>query len=187
MLTCSLSYQTSLFHQGDFLLKILRAVINSQFLQLFQNIGISNSTRSHISFYLSTTSTITNGVCVGCVSVEALAAGGSSESKQITIPMPAAITSGAYFVGWVVDPYDEVSESDENNGFYLSSTQLVISNSITFSRHIPYPIIFIHGLISNDKTWSTFLSQLDCIRLVLWWENGLLLKLRWKFTHIQFN
>ena len=126
-----------------------------------KNIGIGNSTRSHLSFYLSSTTTITNGTSVGCVSVEPLAASASSESKQISIPIPTALTPGTYYVGWVVDPYNEVVESDENNGFYLSNTQLTITSTLAFSRHIPYPIIFIHGLISNDQTWSTFLSQLD--------------------------
>jgi len=126
-----------------------------------QNTGIGNSTKNHLSFYLSTTTTTTDGTCVSCVSVEPLAAGVSSESKQISIPIPTALASGTYYVGWVVDPYNEVVESDENNGFYLPSTQLTITNTLSFSRHIPYPIIFIHGLNSNDQTWSTFLSQLD--------------------------
>jgi pimeloyl-ACP methyl ester carboxylesterase len=126
-----------------------------------QNIGVGNSTKSHLSFYLSTTTAIANGTCVGCVSVEPLAAGAISESKQISIPIPTALASGNYYVGWIVDPYNEVVESDESNGFYLPSTQLTITSTLAFSRHIPYPIIFIHGLNSNDQTWSTFLSQLD--------------------------
>ncbi|MFI5252174.1 MAG: alpha/beta fold hydrolase [Bacteroidota bacterium] len=126
-----------------------------------QNIGIANSIKSHLAFYLSTTTTITNGNWIGCVTVEPLAAGAISEAKQITIPIPTALVAGAYYVGWNVDPYNEVVESNENNGFYLPNTQLTITTTVVFDRHIPYPIIFIHGLNSNDQTWDSLTSQLD--------------------------
>ena len=126
-----------------------------------ENNGIGNSTNSHLSFYLSSTTTISNGICIGCVSVEPLAAGASSESKTITVPIPPSLSAGTYYVGWIVDPYNEVVESNENNGFYLQSSQLTITNTLVFTRHIPYPIIFIHGLTSNDQTWDSLTSQLD--------------------------
>ena len=107
-----------------------------------QNIGIGNSTKSHLSFYLSSTSNISNGTRIGCVSVEPLATNATSESKQITLPIPTSLNSGNYYVGWIVDPYNEVVESEENNGFYLTSPQLTITNNTAFGRHIPYPIIF---------------------------------------------
>ncbi len=126
-----------------------------------QNIGVANSTKSHLSFYLFTTSNISDGTRIGCVSVEPLAANANSELKQITLPIPTSLNSGNYYVGWIVDPYDEVVESEGNNDFYLPNQQLTITNTTTFSRHIPFPIIFIHGLNSSDETWSTLLSQLD--------------------------
>jgi len=127
-----------------------------------KNSGIGNSTISHLSFYLSSTASISNGTCVGCVSVEALAAGASSEAKQITVPIPPSLSAGPYYVGWIVDPYNEVVESNEgNNGSYLQSPQLTITSNLVFTRHIPHPIIFIHGLTSNDQTWDSLTSQLD--------------------------
>ncbi len=126
-----------------------------------ENVGTGHSAKSHLSFYLSPTTAISNGTLIGCVSVEPLAVGAISESKQIIVPVPSSISAGNYYVGWVVDPFNEVSESDENNGFYLPSTQLNVTNSIVYRQHIPYPIIFIHGLNSNDQTWNTMLSQLD--------------------------
>ena len=133
-----------------------------------QNIGSGNSTKSHLYFYLSPSTTITNGTLIGCVSVEPLAAGASSEQKEVKISVPSALTAGSYFVGWYVDPFNEVVESDENNGFYLSGTQLTITSFYTFGRHLPYPVIFIHGLGSNDQTWSVLLSQLD----LFGWSSG---------------
>ena len=126
-----------------------------------KNSGIGNSTNSHLSFYLSSTTTISNGICVGCVSVEPLAAGASSESKQITVPIPPSLSAGTYYIGWIVDPYNEVVESNESNSFYLPNSPLTITSTVVFTRHIPYPIIFIHGLTSNDQTWDSLTSQLD--------------------------
>ena len=126
-----------------------------------QNNGTGNSTKSHLSFYMSTTTTISNGTCIGCVSVEPLAGGASSELKQISIPIPTSFGAASYYVGWIVDPYNEVVESNENNGFYLQSPQLTLTSAVVYTRHIPYPIIFIHGLTSNDQTWDSLTSQLD--------------------------
>ena len=126
-----------------------------------QNTGIANSSQSHLAFYISKTTTVTDGYRIGCVSVEPLAGGSNSETKQIVIPIPTSLIEGNYYVGWKVDPYNEVAESDESNGFYLPNNQLTLTNNFVFSRHIPYPIIFIHGLKSNDQTWDSLTSQLD--------------------------
>jgi len=128
---------------------------------IVQNSGTGNSTKSHLSFYLSTTTKITNGICIGDVSVEPLASGATSELKQIYIPIPRALASGTYYLGWVIDPYNEVIKSSNNNIFYLPNSKLTITNSVTFSRHLPYPIIFIHGLSSNDQKWDTLFTRLD--------------------------
>ena len=126
-----------------------------------QNIGTANSGHTHLSFYLSPNANLMDGNVIGCVSVEALSAGATSRPIQLSNPIPSAIPTGAYYVGWIVDPYNEVTESDENNGFYLASTELEITNNLEFSRHIPYPIIFVHGLNSDDRTWSAMMAQLD--------------------------
>ena len=89
---------------------------------------------------------ITNGTCIGCVSVESLAASVNSELKQITIPMPTSLITGNYYIGWLVDPYNEVVESDENNSFYLSSTQL------TITRH--HHIRSTHSISNYFYSWS---------------------------------
>ena len=128
---------------------------------IIQNTGTSNSSMCRLIFYLSATNKITDGVPIGCTSVEPLNAGSISETKQIMIPLPASLDPGSYYVGWEIDPYNEVLESDENNVFHLSSVQLTVTNNLIFSRHLPYPLIFIHGLISSDQTWNSFLSNLD--------------------------
>ncbi len=125
-----------------------------------KNDGTANSSRSHLYFYLSPTTTISNGDLVGCLSVEPLAVGASSEPKQLVISVPTTLPAGNYYVGWVVDPFNEVAESNENNGFYLQNSELTITSSIIFGRHIPYPIILIHGLHSSDQTWDSLASQL---------------------------
>jgi pimeloyl-ACP methyl ester carboxylesterase len=126
-----------------------------------KNTGVGNSTKSHLAFFISTTTTITDGTFVGCVSVEPLAANAISELKQIIIPIPTALASGNYYIGWKVDPWNEVIETAKNNVFYLPSSLLSITNNKIFSRHIPYPIIFVHGLNSNDQTWISLLTWLD--------------------------
>ena len=120
-----------------------------------QNYGIGNSVKSHLYVYLSTSTNVSSGFLLGCISVEPLAAGASSEPKEISISVPTSMSPGTYYVGWVVDPFNEVIESDENNGFYLSSPTLTITSEFVFGRHIPYPIIFIHGWIRINPSCPT--------------------------------
>ncbi len=126
-----------------------------------KNLGLANSPNSHLLFCLSSSSDFSSVIQMSCVSVEPLAAASTSETKIVTIPVPLTLNAGVYFVGWEVDPYNEVYESDERNTFYLPNTQLIVTSSLSYRKHIPYPIIFIHGLTSSDQKWNSLIGKLS--------------------------
>jgi len=135
---------------------------------IVHNSGSGYAGSCHLAFYISTTTTITDGYLLGSVSVPPLGAGASSNDIELVIPVPQYVLQGSYYVGWEVDSYNEVSESDENNGFYLPATQLSVTAGLIYGQHIPYPMIFIHGLNSNDTTWNSFATFLERFG----WTNG---------------
>jgi hypothetical protein len=55
-------------------------------------------------------------------------AGGSIGLSWLN-PLPAAITPGTYYVGWVIDPDNRVAEEDETNNTTLLAGQLTVTNN----------------------------------------------------------
>ena len=133
-----------------------------------KNIGTNYAGYSHLTVYISPTTTMTDGKKLATVAVEALAPSAQSESKEFLIPIPTTFASGLYYVGWKADSYDEVAESNESNFFYLPSTRLTILSTPILDRHLPCPLIFIHGLNSNSQTWDNLASWLSGYG----WTNG---------------
>jgi len=133
-----------------------------------KNIGTNFAGYSHLTVYISPTTTLTDGKKLATVSVEALAPNAQSELKEFLIPIPTSFASGLYYVGWKADSYDEVVESNESNYFYLPNTRLTILSTPVLERHFPCPLIFIHGLNSNSKTWDNLASWLTDYG----WTNG---------------
>ena len=124
-----------------------------------KNDGNSSAGQSFIFFYFSTNTDFSDGEIISRVSVKALSAG-ETTTATIAYPIPRPLNSGTYYLGFKVDAYNYVSESNEDNVFYHPN-KFTILNSVTPNNKIPYPIVFVHGLVGDSYTWNPFSDDLD--------------------------
>lgn len=91
------------------------------------NTGAVESPNARINLYASNDSSITNSdVLLGVVNISSIEAGSYSNfQKQILVP--SSLSQGTYYVGWIIDPADQIDESSEsNNKVLVPNTRLVI-------------------------------------------------------------
>ncbi|MBS1495927.1 MAG: alpha/beta fold hydrolase [Bacteroidetes bacterium] len=125
-----------------------------------KNIGNAASQQCHSRVYLSTTSTLGSGaIALGELSCEALAAGKETAEVKYISPLPYNISAASYYVFIKADSRNEVAETDENNNFIMA-TSLQVNATAGGQQNLPYPIIFIHGLNSDQHTWDPLINDL---------------------------
>lgn len=99
---------------------------------------------------------------VSRVSVRALAPGEEQEI-EFFYPTSDALFAGDYFVALGVDPFNVVPESDEDNLYCVSDDQgcipLTVTNFAAPAQRYNYPVIFVHGLNGDSRTWDKFRDQ----------------------------
>ena len=86
---------------------------------------------------------------------------------DFVFPIPANCKLGANYILVKVDSKNEVPETNENNEFILS--QLISITSFNGQQNLPYPIIFVHGLNSDNKVWDSLVTK---IQNYYGWSNG---------------
>ncbi|RZL14344.1 MAG: hypothetical protein EOO62_05705, partial [Hymenobacter sp.] len=98
------------------------------------NIGNQAASSSNLGYYLSTNTTFdANDVALGSSTGAALAAGASSY-RSATITIPTGTAAGSYYVLFVADPANLVTESSEtNNVAYYSLTVYAPTIDLTIS------------------------------------------------------
>lgn len=80
-----------------------------------QNNGNKAATGFYVKYYLSADETIsTSDILLGQRSVSGLAAGATNNGTK-SVVIPAAVTSGTYYIGVIADATNLVAESDESN------------------------------------------------------------------------
>jgi subtilase family serine protease len=119
------------------------------------NVGISASAATTVSYYLSTNPTISTGdYLLGSTNLGGLNPGDSSY-QTLTVDVTAvtpAIPPGNYYIGYLIDPANSVSESDEaNNDRVFRTPQMVVPNP-------PSPTITITNPTSSS-TWVSASTQ----------------------------
>ena len=108
----------------------------------------SASTANYLDISISNNNSGYNPQLIGEIYLEPLSSGGSTGIIKYVANTPYNLTNGNYyFIIGLRNPINLL------NGI---SNLPYISNSITLTdawaeQHIPYPIIFIHGIISNDN------------------------------------
>lgn len=110
-------------------------------------------------FYFSADINFSDDEIISRVSVKPLSPG-ETATANIVYPIPPPINNGTYYLGFKVDAYNYVNETNESNVFYHPN-KFSILNSLVPSQKIPYPIIFVHGLVGDSYTWNTFTDDLD--------------------------
>lgn len=123
------------------------------------NVGNITAGANYMFIYYSQDLTISEEEIISRVSIKELAPN-ESQIIDFIYPIPTIFTAGDYFLVFEIDPFDEVIEVDEDNLFCAGDgtgcVSFNVTNSIVYSQKFTYPIIFIHGLNSNNDTWNPF-------------------------------
>ncbi len=78
---------------------------------------------------------------------------GSSERSQLDpFSFPNTVPNDEYFVGWIIDPYDEVEESNETN-----NTTVIRGNKLTVEKNLPD--LYDDSVDDNDPDRSHFVER----------------------------
>lgn len=137
------------------------------------NVGNATAAANYLFISLSQDLIFEPTELVSRVSVRALA---PDEEQEIEFfyPISTALFAGDYFIALEVDPFDDVPESNNANLFCVSDgqtcTRLTINNFNASAQRYNYPIIFVHGLNGNSKTWDEF--TFDARRNYGWINGG---------------
>jgi PKD repeat protein/pimeloyl-ACP methyl ester carboxylesterase len=129
------------------------------------NAGNTTAEANYLFVYYSTDQTIAAEEIISRVAIPALAPG---ESHDVTFYYPTAATlpTGDHFIALEIDPFNDVPESNEENLFCAGTgpncaTFTVLPGGSLGGQRFVYPVLFIHGLNGNSKTWNEFGSELQ--------------------------
>jgi len=111
-----------------------------------QNSGGSHAYDFKIDFYASTNTTISTADYLLC-SVNIGVAAGSWENADCAASFPSSVPPGTYYVGWIIDADNQISESNEsNNKTYKAGYQLTVNPTLP-------------DLIDRGETYRSFSPQ----------------------------
>lgn len=126
------------------------------------NIGTSVAPANYLFVYFTQDLSVSAEEIISRVSVKELAPGESQDISFI-YPIPTPLSSGNYYLAFEIDPFDDVTESDEGNIFCASDgpdcSTFNITNTIQNYQKYTYPVIFVHGWASNSETWDMFTDE----------------------------
>jgi uncharacterized protein YkwD len=95
-----------------------------------RNGGITSSGSTGAAFYLSPDTVITPGDSyIGSLSVPSIPAGASVTASG-NIVIPATVPAGMYYLGTIIDPPNEIRETDEGNNIACGSRPVQIVQSV---------------------------------------------------------
>lgn len=122
-----------------------------------QNIGASASTNSFTGIYISPTPNPAAGFLLSRVTLESLSPNASSNNIEYYFPIPYSlgITSSFYVI---VSLNDDGGATETNYSNNISNTNINIDSTPWAAQNIPYPVIFIHGLMGANTTWDDFIN-----------------------------
>jgi len=123
-----------------------------------ENVGSSLSKQAKASFHLFQGNELSHENQVGFVSIHPLQPF-EKDTLIFILNVTDNMEQGAYGVGVWLDRYNNEVETNEGNNRFSgtgpSSTHLQVLNQTEENLKSAYPILFIHGLGSDDKTWNT--------------------------------
>jgi pimeloyl-ACP methyl ester carboxylesterase len=124
-----------------------------------KNIGNTTACQSHTEIFISPVASFTGATLIGEISIESLTAGAVSNNIQFVYPIPFNTLSGTNYILIELNALNEVNESNLSNNNFISP-QLTINSGGSY-QNIPYPVIFIHGLVSTNETWSILSTDME--------------------------
>lgn len=148
------SFEPNLINKGE-LITVRATVVNT---------GNSTATPNYLFIYFSEDTFLEPEEIVSRVSIKELAPN-ESQNIEFIYPISTSLNEGEYIVGYIIDPYNEVVESNEENAFCASDGDncliLNISNYVVNTQKFHHPIIFVHGLAGNNQTWDEFSEEAE--------------------------
>ena len=127
-----------------------------------QNIGDEASGICRTRIFYSPTPNYGDSLLFADISLEALAAGATSTNIQFVHPIPYNFTGGTYYFFIELNHFGDITESNYFNNEAVSDP-ITINPAPWAAQNIPYPIIFIHGLIGSNTTWYPLINDLKNI------------------------
>lgn len=126
-----------------------------------QNVGSSTAGASRTAIYLAPDpNNPLTGVLISEISLESLAAGASSSNIQFNFPIPYTIGNTAtYYVIVKLNDNGAITESNYSNN--MANAPISVDPSPWAAQNMPYPIIFIHGLIGAETVWDELINSLQ--------------------------
>lgn len=128
------------------------------------NFGNVASDITHIDLFLNTGFLLDPPKKIGRVSLPNIAPNTYYELTYLHV-ISQNQDAGNYYIEMEIDPNNNVIETDNNNYFCISTStscvQVEILNSSNAFIKLPYPIIFIHGLVSDSNTWEDFKNYIQ--------------------------
>lgn len=120
------------------------------------NLGVSNAISSDARFVISTNEIIGDGddVVISSIPVPSISSGGFTDLNA-EVKLPATLMDGDYYIGLEIDPFNNVSESNENNNIILSNQFRV--RTICFDSLEPNDN-FGDAVDVNSQTYSNLIS-----------------------------
>jgi hypothetical protein len=91
----------------------------------------ANLTSTVLRYYLSTNTSFDNSDILLGMDSASLGSDDLSENENATEPIPLGITSGTYYILFIADPDDDISETNENNNLEYIQIQISCSYTIT--------------------------------------------------------
>lgn len=125
------------------------------------NLGTSTAGLSHCRIYLSATPTVSaTSVLLAEQVIDSLISGKISDAIYLVQPIPYAIAAGTYYLLITTDARNAIAESNENNLYTIPQT-ITVTATPEYRQHLPYPVLLIHGLSSNDTVWNRYLLDMQ--------------------------
>jgi len=120
-----------------------------------ENLGESSTGAFNVSYYVSTNTIITvDDYLLGVDTIPSISSLNYSFSTWSGIFPDIGIPDGIFYIGWIIDSDNDVSESDETNNIaYVSSYQLII-DSMNPSSSISYTPESLPNIVSNSTTFT---------------------------------
>lgn len=131
------------------------------FTMSVQNIGNIVSAKTKVAVYLNSSITFSNATVLNVVSIPSIPANGTY-TFPFLYPIPGNYPdNGTNYILIKIDVGNYNNELNENNNNFYFVQPINIQNTVVNEIHLPYPILFIHGLNSSSDTWNPLLGSLQ--------------------------
>lgn len=130
-----------------------------------KNAGNVASGKCFTSIYISPTTDYTKGFFLGKISLQSVDARITTSDIIFNYPIPYTISNDSNYsiIVYIDESKNLVDEPNKANNSYAVQipAQVKGNQSARAAQNLPYPIIFVHGVNSNNDTWNVLIDSLQ--------------------------